>query len=254
MMKQGKVRGALRYLSHNTTGGVLSLDDTVPIASSGSEPKLCSTRDVLYSKHPTGRLPDPSSLLTSFPESDCFNPIIFEDLNADSIHHAAMHTHGSAGPSGLDSYAWRRICSSFGSASNDICSALAAVGRHLCSSFVNPDSISALVACHLIPLDKCPGVKPMRVGEVPRCIIAKTILHTIEKDIEEAAGPLRVCAGQDGGCEAAVHAMRSIFQDSNTEGCLLVDASNTFNSLNAKPHYTTSASIVTDLLINTYRA
>ena len=143
-----------------------------------------------------------------------------------------MHTHGSAGPSGLDSFAWRRLCSSFGSVSHDLCSALAAVGRRLCSSLVNPESISAFVACRHIPLDKCPGVRPIGVGEVPRRIIAKAILRTIGKDVEDAAGPLQVCAGQDGGCEAAVHAMRSIFQDADTEGCLLVDASNAFNSLN----------------------
>ena len=58
---------------------------------------------------------------------------------------------------------------------------------------------SALVACRLIPLNKCPGMRPIGVGEVPRHIIAKAILHTIGKGIEEAAGPLQVCAGQDGG-------------------------------------------------------
>ena len=253
-MEQGKVRSALWYLSHNTTGGVLSLDDMVPIASSGSEPKLCSTRDVLYSKHPTDRLPDPSSLLTSFPESDRFNPINSENLNAESIHRAAMHTHGSAGPSCLDSYAWRRICFSFGSASNDICSALAAVGRRLCSSFMNPDSISALVACRLIPLNKCPGVRPNGVGEVPRRIIAKAILHTVGKDIEEAAASLQVRTGQDCGCEAAVHAMRSIFQDSNTEGCLLVDASNAFNRKAALHNISILCPQLSPILINTYRA
>ena len=90
-------------------------------------------------------------------------------------------------------------------------SALAAVGHRLCSSLVNPGSISAFVACRLIPLDKYHGVRPFGVGEVPRRIIAKAILRTIGKDIEEAAGPLQVCAGQDGSCEAAVHAMRSRF-------------------------------------------
>ena len=114
--------------------------------------------------------------------------------------------------------------------SRELCSALAAVGHHLCSSLVNPESISALVACRLIPLDKCPGVRPIGVGEVPRCIIAKAVLRTIGKDVEEAAGSLQVCTGQDGGCKAAVHAMRSIFQDADIEGCLLVDASNAINS------------------------
>ena len=49
--------------------------------------------------------------------------------------------------------------------SRDLCSALAVIGRCLCSSLVNPESINALVACRLIPLDKCPGVKPIGVGE-----------------------------------------------------------------------------------------
>jgi len=95
------------------------------------------------------------------------------------------------------------------------------------------------------------------VGEVPRRIIAKAILHTVGKDIEEAAGPLQVCAGQDGSCEAAVHAMRSIFQHADTEGCLLVDASNAFNSLNRKAALY-SVSILcpplSPVLIHTYRA
>ena len=107
--------------------------------------------------------------------------------------------------------------------SNELCSSLAAVGCCLCSSVLNPESISALVACRLIPLNKCPGVRPIGVGKVPRRTLAKAILCN---DEEEAAGSLQVCAGQDGGCEAAVHSMRSIFQDADTEGCLLVDASN----------------------------
>ena len=207
------MRSALQYLSRNTRGGVLSLD-MIPTVSSNSEPELRSTRDVLQDKHPVGNPHNPSSLLTSSSEPDLFNPIIFENLDADTIRCAAMHTQSSANPSGLDSFAWRRLCSSFGSVSHELCSALAAV---VCSSVVNPESISALVACRLIPLDKCPGVRPIGVGEVPRRIIAKAILCTIGKDVEEAAGSLQICASQDGGCEAAVHAMRSIFQDADTE-------------------------------------
>ena len=142
MMEQGKVRNALQYLSRHTTGGVLSLDDLIP----GPDNELRSTRNILIDKHPAGKPPDPSSLLPGSTDLDPFNSIIFESLNADAIHLAAMHTHGSAGPSGLDSFAWRRLCSSFGAASHDLCSALAAVGRRLCSSLVNPGSISAFVA------------------------------------------------------------------------------------------------------------
>ena len=44
----------------------------------------------------------------------------------------------------------------------------------------------------------------------------QAILRIVSKDVEAAAGPLQLCAGQDGGCEAAVHAMRKIFQDPDT--------------------------------------
>ena len=53
----------------------------------------------------------------------------------------------------------------------------------------------------------------------------------------EAAGPLQLFAGQDGGFEAAVHAMRNIFQAPKTEAVLLVDA----NALNRKATLASSA-------------
>ena len=71
-------------------------------------------------------------------------------------------------------------------------------------------------------------MRPIGVSEVPRRIIAKAILKIIGSDVEEAAGPLQLCAGQDGGCEAAVHAMRSIFKP-ETEAVLLVNANIAFN-------------------------
>ena len=43
---------------------------------------------------------------------------------------------------------------------------------------------------------------------------------------------MQVCAGQKSGGEAAIHAMRNIFEADETDAALLVDASNAFNSLN----------------------
>ena len=39
---------------------------------------------------------------------------------------------------------------------------------------------------------------------------------------------LQVCSGQQGGCEAAIHAIRHVFSEPNTEAVLLVDATNAF--------------------------
>ena len=132
---------------------------------------------------------------------------------SDSGHSntAALHDPSLLGPSGLDAQAWRRMCTSFKSASANLCAALANVGKRIATTAVHPDGLAAFVACRLIPIDKCPGVRPIGVGEVPRRIIAKVILRILKKDIEDATGFLQLCAGQDGGCEAAVHAMKQIF-------------------------------------------
>ena len=69
--------------------------------------------------------------------------------------------------------------------------------------------------------------------------------------MEEAAGSLQLCAGQDRGCEEAIHAMRCI-----TEALLLVDATNAFNSINRKAalhNISTTCPSLAQALINTYR-
>ena len=75
----------------------------------------------------------------------CHDPIIYEQITGETIRQAAIHTQGAAGPSGVDAYAWRRLCSSFKNASSDLCNALAAVARRLCTSDVNPDGLTALL-------------------------------------------------------------------------------------------------------------
>ena len=112
------------------------------------------------------------------------------------------------------------------------------------------------MACQLIALDKKPGVRPIGIGETVRRIIAKVVLCVIGEDVQFAAGSLQLCAGQPSGGEAAVHAMREAFNDDDTEGMLLIDATNAFNSVNSAvalyniqrlcPSFST-------ILINTYR-
>ena len=70
------------------------------------------------------------------------------------------------------------------------------------------------------------------IGEVPRRIIAKSILKVVGNDVQEAAGPVQACAGHEAGCEAAIHAMKEIMSSDETQGVLLVDASNAFNTIN----------------------
>eukprot|EP00117_Sycon_ciliatum_P021974 scpid30325/ scgid3859/ len=57
------------------------------------------------------------------------------------------------------------------------------------------------IPTHYIPLNKNPGVRPIGIGEVMRRVVGKAILYVIGQDIQEAAGTLQLCAGQDCGIE-----------------------------------------------------
>lgn len=69
---------------------------------------------------------------------------------------------------------------------------------------------------------------------------------------------MQVCAGQKSAGEAAIHAMRNIFEADETTGAsLLVDASNAFNSLNragALNNIRVLCPLIATYAINTYRA
>ena len=43
---------------------------------------------------------------------------------------------------------------------------------------------------------------------------------------------LQICAAQEAGTEAAIRSMNMMYEAENTNGILLVDAGNAFNSLN----------------------
>ena len=173
------------------------------------------------------------------------------------IRSTALRTSGAAGPSGLDAHAWRRLCTVFKASSSSLCHSLANVTKRLCTTHVDPEAMSPLLANRLIALDKCPGVRPIDIGDTARRIIAKAALTIAKYDIMDAAGALQMCAGQVAGCEAAAHSVREHFQKTETEAALLVDASNAFNSLNRMTalhnvqHLCPSLSTI---LINSYRA
>ena len=62
--------------------------------------------------------------------------------------------------------------------------------------------------------------------------MGKCVMHVTKPDVIEASDSLQVCAGHKSGSEAAIHAMRNIFEAGQTDAVLLIDASNTFNALN----------------------
>ena len=87
-------------------------------------------------------------------------------------------------------------------------------------------------------------------------IIIIIIIIIIKPDVIDASGSLQVCAGHKSGSEAAIHAMRELFEHDNSDAVLLIDASNAFNSLNraaALHNVRVLCPSIATYAINTYR-
>ena len=253
LMSEGKVRGALRLLNNTGSSAGLPLlpSATVP----GSDPPV-SVKDILIDKHPPPSPFSPSHCHTPAPDHE---PLGFEFSQIDGglIRNCFLKmSMGAAGPSGMDVAHWRKVCSSFAKESADLCDAIACVTHKICSSYVDPVGISALVACRLIALDKDPGVRPIGIGEVVRRVMSKAILGVLKSEILEVAGSRQMCAGQDSPCESIVHSLRSLFDSGSVDGLLIVVASNAFNALNRSLALRNILALCPSLgrvLINTYR-
>ena len=225
LMLAGKVHAALRLLDKAESVGVLNLTDEV--------------LSDLKSLHPDAKHAPEVILMDG--ELPWFDPVVFTNIDESSITKAALKTRGAAGPSGLDADGWRRmlVSKNFGKTGKDLRISIAKMTQQLCTqeltlgSVENKRDIEAYTACRLIPLEKSPsGVRPIGIGEVLRRIIGKAVVAEIKPELVEAAGCLQLCAGQASGCEAAAHAMRDIFGEEETDGVLLIDATNAFNTLN----------------------
>ena len=217
LMLQGKVSAALRWVGSQRSG-LLDVDDEVV--------------SCLKEKHPIPGTVVEEALLKGPVEA--FEDIIFDSIDAELVQRTSKSISGAAGPSGADAEIWKQIlCSKqFKKKPEELCTTIAALAKKLSCRFVNPDHLHSYTAGRLIPLDKKPGVRPIGIGEVLRRIVGKAITSVLKPDIVESTAPIQVCAGLPGGVEAAIHAMRRMYNAPDCQAVLLVDAENAFNSLN----------------------
>ena len=100
LMMEGKVRAALQLLSTESHSGPMRLDDIVD--ESGK-----SVRDILEEKHPDPQPIHPHTILDTATVDNNYYPILFDNITPEMIQDCALHTEGSAGPSGMDALCWR---------------------------------------------------------------------------------------------------------------------------------------------------
>ena len=225
LMLMGKLGDAAKKINNDDSiKGVHTLDENI--------------KEILQKKHPKSREAVPETVL--LPTSTPPQPVMYEEITAHAVYKIAKNMRGSGGPSLIDSDTWKQfLCSkAYGNVSTELCQAVAEFAKILCTEDVHPECLTEFIACRLVPLDKgatsdgTPGVRPVGIGEVLRRITGKLLIGVIKDDITHSAGPLQTCTGVKAGIEAAIHAMRQVFEDSDSEAVLLVDAENAFNNIN----------------------
>ena len=110
LMNTVKIPSSIAKLT-DTSKGVLSLDEIV---------KGKTVEQTLIEKHPPSEPINENYITPVSNETIPFNPSIFDQINDQHIKKAAMRTHGSHGPSGLDANEWRRFLPHFGQQSVEI--------------------------------------------------------------------------------------------------------------------------------------
>ena len=222
LMLKGKVGPAIRLLNEIESSGVLNLTKETLSSLQAKHPKGEDSHDEFLLKGPINKVED----------------YVFQKIDGTLIRKLASQLKGAAGPSTLDADGWRRILTSasFGNRSLDLCHAIATVSRKLCQKpeLWQDGSLEPLLSSRLIPLDKNPGVRPIAIGEILRRLIGKSVVTVLKPNVLQSVGDLQLCGGQKSGCEAAVHAMRILSQESDCDGILLVDADNAFNRINRR--------------------
>ena len=219
---RGQVCSAVRFITDIVSGGgVLAYGSPSGFLSK-------SVADALREKHPEPCCSGDDAFLPC----DSLLPVLDVDITADYVERVAHSIQGAAGLGGSTAMQWHSYLLRYDTSSAHLRDAVVGLAHHLANMVVEWEDIRALMANQLIALDKCPGVRPIGIGEALRCVlILVRLLHWLLVPI------LKKSVGRSGlraGMEGAVHAVKELF-DLNYDagwGLLLVDAKNAFNSLN----------------------
>ena len=234
LMIEGKVRSAVRWITERERGGLLRATDITTAANSQAQKVEMPVMEALRLKHPApGNTESSHEAFLPYPEPP---PMVDLDITGAHVMHVARWLRGGAGPGGSDSSAWQDWLLRYGAQSERLRDSVAHLTRVTSNGSMPWRVLQALMSSRLIALDKCPGVRPIGIGECLRRVMAKAVMVVAGGDVRETCGSDQLCSGLEAGIEAAIHAMNDLFDQhkGNGWGVLLVDASNAFNVLNRR--------------------
>jgi hypothetical protein len=217
MVFNNNFKGAMSLVMEKGKGGVMAVNE--------------KTKREMQSKHPRAEPMAQGALLTGeMPPT--LHPVFYSALDGELVKKCTLRTKGAAGVSQQEDALWHKMVTGYKDSSSSLCNAVAVLSRRLATEYVDPKGLEALLANRGIAIDKCPGLRPVGVGEMVRRIIGKAVMSVTCEKVQEAVGAMQLCGGQPAGVESAIHAMRGFLEDDQSGGILLIDADNAFNRVN----------------------
>ena len=225
LVLSGKFRTELRWITEREKGGVLLPEETC--TKTGER-----LMEVLRTKHPDACPPSAESLY-AYPK----NPLEMVPVNItdDVVTAVAGRISKGAGPEGTDSVSLQHWIIRFGAASRELRLIVEVFGEWLCNGRPPWAAYRAMMSGRLIALGKFPGIRPVRIGETWRRLLAKCLLRVTSQEAKAACGTEQLEGGVEAGIEGAIHSMRLLWGQHSQEegwGFLLIDARNLFNEDN----------------------
>ena len=77
----------------------------------------------------------------------------------------------------------------------------------MANSYPPWDAYSAMMACHLVVLDKQPGVRPVGIGKTLLWALAKLVMRAAGDQSKTVCGNLQLCARLEARIEGSTYAV-----------------------------------------------
>ena len=95
----------------------------------------------------------------------------------------------------------------FGCASKEFIVVVASLADWMANSSPPWAAYHTLMECHLVALDKRPGVRTVGIGETLRRALTKLVMRAAGYQAKTVCGNLQLCAGLEAGIEGENHAV-----------------------------------------------
>ena len=141
--------------------------------------------EVLHTNHPEARKPTAVSLDSYLGRPLELTPV---DITKDTVTTVAGRSLGGAGPGGTDSVYLQHWLLGFGAESAELMLIVGDFVEWLGNGRPPWDTYRDLMSGRLIALDKQPGIRPVRVGESWRRMMAKCLLRVAGSEAKAACG------------------------------------------------------------------